>query len=61
MTFMGRKVATKDIDIVFGSAADARDFAATIRYGSSGSSTSAGAADDTTRWGHPRSWKIAGE
>jgi len=31
MTFMGRKVATKDIDIVFGSAADARDFAAAIR------------------------------
>ena len=31
MTFMGRKVATKDIDIVFGSAADANNFAAAIR------------------------------
>ncbi|MGB9023495.1 MAG: hypothetical protein WCC94_08685 [Candidatus Bathyarchaeia archaeon] len=31
MTFMGKKIATKDIDIVFGSAADARDFASAIQ------------------------------
>jgi len=31
ITFMGSKVATKDVDIVFGSAADAKEFAAAIR------------------------------
>jgi len=31
MTFMGRKVATKDIDLVFGSTEDARDFVAAMR------------------------------
>ena len=31
MTFMGRKVATKDVDIVFGSTRDTKDFIASIR------------------------------
>jgi len=31
MTFMGRKVATKDIDVVFGSMPDAREFVSAMK------------------------------
>jgi len=32
MIFMGRKVATKDVDIVFGSTSDAKDFASSLQH-----------------------------
>jgi len=55
MTFMGRKVATKDIDIVLGSSDDAKEF--TIALGRSGSPVFDTLRAPTLEWAHSTSWK----